>query len=86
MKRFLNYLHVLKSKTIFFFGIIGSFLLENAQETIGYIQQAMPQLQEYLPANPYKTLGFVLIIGGIVLRVATKAPLSDKLPTKKESE
>jgi hypothetical protein len=73
-------LHYLKSKTLLFFGGIGTALLQNADEVQAQLTAALPQLQPYLPENPFKTLGAVLIFGGIVLRFATNSPLSAKTP------
>jgi hypothetical protein len=70
-----RYAAALKSKTLVFFGVIGTYLLNNAESTIGQLQSAMPQLAEYLPSNPYKTLGALLVVGGIVLRTVTTKPL-----------
>lgn len=53
------------------FAALSAILLENANDVMGYVQGAMPQLQDYLPANPYKTLGVLLVVGGLLLHMHT---------------
>ena len=65
--------NVWRSKTIWFNGVLLAIL-----PLTEMMQVALPQLQQFLPDNLYKTVGLATLIGNIVLRFFTKAPLEAK--------
>lgn len=78
MKQLIARLKVLRSKTLIFFGLVGPFLVENAETIINTAREYLPQLQDVLPENPYKFLSVVFITAGIVLRIYTTTSLKEK--------
>ena len=71
-------LQYFKSKTLLFFGVVGPLLVQYAQQILAGLTDNLPALKEYLPEDPLKTMGVVLLVGGVLLRVITKAPLGGK--------
>lgn len=78
MKQLIARLKVLRSKTLIFFGVAGPFLVDNAEGIIMTVRESLPQLQEFIPADPYKALSCLFITAGIVLRIYTTTSLKDK--------
>lgn len=63
----------LKSLTIWFNGILLALL-----PLMEYLKDSLPQLQEWLGADLYRTVGLIVVIGNILLRYKTKKPVSEK--------
>ena len=63
----------LKSLTIWFNGILLAFL-----PFMEYLKDSLPQLQEWLGDDLYRTVGLVVVIGNIALRYKTNKPVSEK--------
>lgn len=63
----------LKSLTIWFNGILLALL-----PIMEYLKDSLPQLQEWLGADLYRTVGLVVVIGNIALRYKTNKPVSEK--------
>lgn len=78
MKTLIARLKVLKSKTLLFFGLVAPFLVENAEPIVSTIRSSLPELQGFLPDEPYKFLSCLFITAGIVLRVYTTTSLQEK--------
>lgn len=78
MRKLIAKLRVLKSKTLLFFGLAGPFLVDNAEPIVSTVRTSLPELQGFLPDDPYKFLSVVFITAGIVLRIYTTTSLKDK--------
>lgn len=63
----------LKSLTIWFNGILLALL-----PLMEYLKDSLPQLQEWLGADLYRTVGLIVVIGNILLRYKTNKPVSEK--------
>lgn len=66
-----------RSLTVWFNGLLLT-ALPYAEDIIGFIRQALPELQAYLPDNWYKVMGVVVVVVNLLLRLKTKAALADK--------
>lgn len=62
-----------KSLTIWFNGLLAAFVAGAP-----VLQEQLPQLASYIPADVYKQCMFVAIIGNIMLRFRTSNSLADK--------
>ena len=63
----------LKSLTIWFNGILLALL-----PLMEYLKDSLPQLQEWLGPDLYRTVGLIVVIGNILLRYKTNKPVSEK--------
>jgi uncharacterized membrane protein len=63
----------LKSLTIWFNGILLALL-----PFMEYLKDSLPQLQEWLGDDLYRTVGLIVVIGNILLRYKTNKPVSEK--------
>ena len=61
------------SFTIWFNGLMGTAVV-----VLPALQDQLPQLQEYVPANLYHYAMGTLIVGNIILRFKTNSALADK--------
>ncbi len=62
-----------KSLTIWFNGVMGVAVVG-----LPMVQEQMPLLQDYLPANLYHYAMGMLIVGNIILRFRTTTALAEK--------
>lgn len=62
-----------KSLTIWFNGAVGTVIV-----VLPEAQAAFPQIQEYLPADTYRTIMGVLVFGNLMLRFRTNKAMRDK--------
>lgn len=72
-----------KSKTMWFNSLLLCMLpvfelLKESLNVFDYVHTYMPELQAYLPDNVYKVMGIIVVIGNVILRMATKTSLEDK--------
>ena len=62
-----------RSRTIWF-----NAILLAALPVFELALQILPQIQEFVPANVYKIVGVVAVVGNTVLRFLTQHPLEAK--------
>lgn len=62
-----------RSKTIWFNTILLAGL-----PVFELLQLVLPEMQDYVPANIYKIMGTVAVVGNTVLRFMTSQPLEHK--------
>lgn len=62
-----------KSITIYF-----NILMLTAMEFVTYAHDVFQELQPYVPAETYRILALVLIIGNLILRFKTTKSLAEK--------
>ena len=49
-----------------------------ANEIVSGVQDNLPQMSQYIPENIFKTLGVIVVVFNIYLRVRTKRSLEEK--------
>jgi hypothetical protein len=49
-----------------------------ANEIVSGVQDNLPQMSQYIPENIFKTLGVIVVMFNIYLRVRTKRSLEEK--------